>query len=101
SLSDLEDVPLATTKAGVSVLVKNVGDVSFGPDIRRGVADWNGEGEAVGGIVVMRYGMNALDVINGVKQKLAAIEPSLPPGVRIVAGYDRSGLIRDSIATLR
>ena len=101
SLSDLEDVPLATTPAGVPVLVKNVGDVSFGPDIRRGVADWNGEGEAVGGIVVMRDGMNALDVINGVKQKLAAIEPSLPPGVRILAGYDRSGLIRDSIATLR
>ncbi|HEY3886022.1 MAG TPA: CusA/CzcA family heavy metal efflux RND transporter, partial [Vicinamibacterales bacterium] len=101
SLSDLEDVPLTTTKAGVPVLVKNVGDVSFGPDIRRGVADWNGEGEAVGGIVVMRYGMNALDVINGVKQKLAAIGSSLPAGVQILAGYDRSGLIRDSIATLR
>ena len=101
SLSDLENVPLATTKAGVPVLVKNVGDVSFGPDIRRGVADWNGEGEAVGGIVVMRYGMNALNVINGVKRKLAAIEPSLPSGVQILSGYDRSGLIRDSISTLR
>jgi Cu(I)/Ag(I) efflux system membrane protein CusA/SilA len=101
SLGDLEDVPLATTRTGVPVLVKDVGHVSFGPDIRRGVADWNGEGEAVGGIVVMRYGMNALDVINGVKQKIAEVTPSLPDGVEIVAGYDRSGLIRDSIGTLQ
>ena len=101
SLRDLEDVPLATTRTGVPVLVKDVGDVSFGPDIRRGVADWNGEGEAVGGIVVMRYGMNALDVITGVKQKLAEIRSSLPPGVQIIAGYDRSGLIRESIGTLQ
>ena len=101
SLSDLEDVPLATTKNGVPILVGDVGNVSFGPDIRRGVAEWNGEGEAVGGIVVMRYGMNALDVINGVKAKLAEVAPSLPPGVQVVAGYDRSGLIRDSIGTLQ
>ncbi|MCC7241544.1 MAG: efflux RND transporter permease subunit [Acidobacteria bacterium] len=101
SLNDLEDVPLATTRTGVPVLVRDVGDVSFGPDIRRGVAEWNGDGEAVGGIVVMRYGMNALDVINGIKQKLTEIRPSLPPGVEVVAGYDRSGLIRDSIGTLQ
>ncbi len=100
SLSDLETVPVAS-KNGTSVLVKDLGNVSFGPDIRRGVAEWNGEGETVGGIVVMRYGLNALNVISGVKQKLAEISGSLPPGVEIVAGYDRSGLIRASIDTLQ
>src|SRR5947209_2880642 len=99
SLSDLEMVPVAS-KNGTAVLVRDVGSVSFGPDIRRGVAEWNGEGETVGGIVVMRYGLNALNVISGVKQKLAEISGSLPPGVEIVAGYDRSGLIRASITTL-
>jgi Cu(I)/Ag(I) efflux system membrane protein CusA/SilA len=100
SLSDLENVPVAT-KNGTSVLVKDLGSVSFGPDIREGVADWNGEGETVGGIVVMRDGMNALQVIDGVKQKLHQIMGSLPPGVEIVSAYDRSGLIKDSIATLQ
>jgi len=100
SLSDLETVPVAS-KNGTSVLVKDLGTVSFGPDIRRGVAEWNGEGETVGGIVVMRYGLNALNVISGVKRKLAEISGSLPPGVEIVAGYDRSGLIRASIGTLQ
>jgi copper/silver efflux system protein len=99
SLSDLETVPVAN-KNGTPVLVKDLGSVSFGPDMRRGVAEWNGEGETVGGIVVMRYGLNALNVISGVKRKLAEISGSLPPGVEIVAGYDRSGLIRDSIGTL-
>jgi Cu(I)/Ag(I) efflux system membrane protein CusA/SilA len=85
---------------GTPVLIRDLGSVSFGPDIRRGVAEWNGEGETVGGIVVMRYGENALDVIRGVKAKLKAIAPSLPPGVEIRAGYDRSGLIVASIRTL-
>src|SRR5579862_267198 len=100
SLSDLETVPV-TTKNGTPVLVRDLGTVTFGPDIREGVAEWQGEGETVGGIVVMRYGMNALTVINGVEQKLAEIKPSLPPGVEIVSGYDRSGLIRASIETLQ
>ena len=100
SLGDLETVPIAS-KNGTPVLVKDLGSVSFGPDIRRGVAEWNGEGETVGGIVVMRYGLNALNVISGVKQKLAEISGSLPPGVEIVAGYDRSGLINSSIDTLK
>jgi copper/silver efflux system protein len=100
SLSDLEMVPVAS-KDGVPVLVRDLGTVSFGPDIRRGVAEWNGEGETVAGIVVMRDGMNALNVIAGVKKKLADIAGSLPPGVEIVAGYDRSGLIEASIGTLR
>lgn len=100
SIQDLETVPVAT-KNGTPVLVRDLGTVTFGPDIRQGVAEWNGQGETVGGIIVMRYGMNALKVIDGVKQKLAAIQPSLPPGVEIVAGYDRSGLIRASIETLQ
>jgi Cu(I)/Ag(I) efflux system membrane protein CusA/SilA len=100
SLSDLETVPVAT-KNGTPVLVRDLGTVTFGPDIREGVAEWQGEGETVGGIVVMRDGMNALSVINGVKQKLSEIKPSLPPGVEVVAGYDRSGLIRASIETLQ
>ena len=100
SLSDLETVPVAT-KNGTPVLVRDLGTVTFGPDIREGVAEWQGEGETVGGIVVMRDGMNALNVINGVKQKLQEIKPSLPAGVEVVAGYDRSGLIRTSIETLQ
>src|SRR6059036_245951 len=100
SLSDLETVPVAT-KNGTPVLVRDLGTVTFGPDIREGVAEWQGEGETVGGIVVMRDGMNALTVINGIKQKLAEIKLSLPPGVEVVSGYDRSGLIHASIETLQ
>ena len=100
SLQDLEVVPVAT-KNGTSVLVRDLGVVTFGPDIRQGVAEWNGEGETVGGIIVMRFGMNALNVIDGVKKKLAEIKPSLPPGVEIVSSYDRSGLIQESIRTLQ
>ncbi|MGA7857287.1 MAG: CusA/CzcA family heavy metal efflux RND transporter [Terracidiphilus sp.] len=100
SLSDLENVPVAT-KNGTPVLVKDLGTVSFGPDVRRGAADWQGQGETVGGIVVMRYGMNALNVINGVKAKFKEIAPSLPPGVEIVTAYDRSWLINQSIHTLK
>ncbi|HLJ26039.1 MAG TPA: CusA/CzcA family heavy metal efflux RND transporter [Candidatus Angelobacter sp.] len=100
SLSDLENVPLAA-KNGTPVLIKDVGTVSFGPDIREGVAEWQGEGETVGGIVIMRYGLNALNVINGVKKKLAEIQATLPPGVEVVTGYDRAGLIQDSIRTLQ
>jgi Cu(I)/Ag(I) efflux system membrane protein CusA/SilA len=100
SLQDLETVPVVT-KNGTPVLIRDLGTVAFGPDIREGVAEWNGEGETVGGIIVMRYGMNALNVIDGVKKKLVEIKPSLPAGVEIVAGYDRSGLIQASIKTLQ
>lgn len=100
SLQDLETVPVAT-KNGTPVLVRDLGTVAFGPDIREGVAEWNGEGETVGGIIVMRYGMNALNVIDGVKKKLVEIKPTLPPGVEIISGYDRSGLIQASIKTLQ
>ena len=100
SPADLENVPVMA-KNGTAVLIKDLGTVSFGPDIREGVAEWNGQGETVGGIVVMRYGLNALNVIDGVKKKLAEIKGSLPPGVEIVSGYDRAGLIEDSIKTLQ
>jgi Cu(I)/Ag(I) efflux system membrane protein CusA/SilA len=100
SLSDLETVPVVT-KNGTPVLVRDLAIVTFGPDIREGVAEWQGEGETVGGIVVMRDGMNALSVINGIKQKLLEIKPTLPPGVELIAGYDRSGLIHASIETLQ
>jgi Cu(I)/Ag(I) efflux system membrane protein CusA/SilA len=100
SLNDLETVPVAS-KNGTPVLVGDLGTVTFGPDIREGVAEWHGDGETVGGIIIMRDGMNALTVIDGVKKKLAQIKPSLPPGVEIVSGYDRSGLILASIHTLQ
>jgi Cu(I)/Ag(I) efflux system membrane protein CusA/SilA len=100
SLDDLRNVPVMA-KNGTPVLIKDLGTVSFGPDMREGVAEWNGEGETVGGIVVMRYGLNALNVIDGVKKKLAEIKGSLPPGVEIVSGYDRGGLISESINTLK
>src|SRR5215470_11536656 len=100
SLSDLENVPVMA-KNGTPVLMRDLGTVSFGPDIREGVAEWNGDGETVGGIVVMRYGLNALNVIDGVKKKLAEIKESLPPGVEIVSGYDRGELISESINTLK
>jgi copper/silver efflux system protein len=100
SLSDLETVPVVV-KNGTPVLIRDLGTVTFGPEIREGAAEWQGEGETVGGIVVMRDGMNALTVINGIKQKLAEIKPSLPAGVEVVSGYDRSGLIHASIETLQ
>jgi Cu(I)/Ag(I) efflux system membrane protein CusA/SilA len=100
SLGDLENVPVMA-KNGTAVLIKDLGSVSFGPDMREGVAEWQGEGETVGGIVVMRYGLNALTVIDGVKKKLEEIKDSLPPGVEVVSGYDRAGLIQESIKTLQ
>ena len=100
SLSDLESVPVAN-KNGTPVLVRDLGTVSFGPDVRRGAADWQGRGETVGGIIVMRYGMNALSVIDAVKQRFRELGPSLPPGVEVVTAYDRSWLINESIHTLK
>jgi Cu(I)/Ag(I) efflux system membrane protein CusA/SilA len=100
SVSDLEQISVATNN-GTPVLIRDLGVVSLGPDLREGAAEWNGDGETVGGIVVMRYGQNALTVIDGVKQKLVEIQKTLPAGVEIVAGYDRSGLIQESINTLK
>src|SRR5213596_2292767 len=100
SIADIENIPLKTEK-GTPVFVKNIGTVHLGPDLRRGIAELDGKGETVGGIVVMRYGENALNVIDGVKKKIDEIKSSLPAGVRIVPTYDRSELIRRAIATLR
>ena len=100
SVADIENIPLKVDK-GTPVYVKNVGTVHLGGDLRRGVAEMDGKGETVGGIVVMRYGENALTVIDGIKKKIEEIKSSLPEGVKIVPTYDRSELIKNSIATLR
>lgn len=100
SIGDIENIVLKVEN-GTPVYVKNIGKVHLGGDIRRGVAELDGKGETVGGIVVMRYGENALKVIDGVKEKLAEIKSSLPEGVRIVPTYDRSDLIKRAISTLR
>jgi Cu(I)/Ag(I) efflux system membrane protein CusA/SilA len=100
SVEDIENVVLKVEN-GTPVYVKNIGKVHLGGALRRGVAELNGNGEVVGGIVVMRYGENALNVIDGVKKKLEQIRSSLPQGVRIVPTYDRSELIHRSISTLR
>jgi Cu(I)/Ag(I) efflux system membrane protein CusA/SilA len=101
SLSDLENVVVSATENGSAIRVRDIGQVTLGPDLRRGVSDLDGEGEAVSGIVVMRQGENALEVIGRVKEKLRQIEPGLPAGVKIVPVYDRSELIRHSIGTLK
>jgi Cu(I)/Ag(I) efflux system membrane protein CusA/SilA len=98
SLADLENIPVKVVN-GTPVYIRHLGAVHLGPDLRRGVAELNGEGETVGGIVVMRYGENALRVIDGIKEKLNQVK--LPEGVQIVPTYDRSELIKRSIDTLR
>src|SRR2546422_4735333 len=101
SVEDIEKIVVGVeAKSGTPILVKHVARVALGPDIRRGVADLNGEGDTVGGIVVMRQGENALNVIQRVKAKLEELKPTLPEGVEIVTTYDRSGLIHRSIETL-
>jgi Cu(I)/Ag(I) efflux system membrane protein CusA/SilA len=101
SVADIEQVSLGASAAGTPVLVGDVARVTLGPDIRRGVAELDGKGEVVGGIIVMRFGENALRVIDAVKAKLREIEGSMPEGVRLVPTYDRSWLIGESIANLR
>lgn len=101
SLDDIRQVSLGATAAGAPIRVADVADVSLGPDIRRGVAELDGKGEVVGGIVVMRFGENALKVIDRVKAKLIEVQGALPPGVRVVPTYDRSWLISESIGSLR
>ncbi len=101
SVQDIEQVVLGATATGTPIRVRDVARVSEGPAGRRGVAELDGRGDAVGGIVVMRSGENALETIARVKARLAELEPSLPPGIVLKPVYDRSELIRRSIATLR
>lgn len=100
SVEDIRSIALRANANGTAVTVGDVATVTLGPDMRRGVAEWNGEGEVVSGIVVMRQGANALDVIQRVEAKLEELKPGLPQGVEIVEGYDRSDLIQRSIDTL-
>ncbi|NVN98012.1 MAG: efflux RND transporter permease subunit [Geobacteraceae bacterium] len=101
SKADLENIVIAADKRGTPIYLKNLGTVQMGGAIRRGMLDMNGEGEAVGGIVVMRYGENAKDVIDRVKVKIKELEKGLPPGVKIMVAYDRSDLIARAIDTLK
>src|SRR5271157_2099543 len=99
--SDVGKIEIGKNQYGVPLHISDVGDVTLGPDIRRGVADWNGTGDTVAGIVIMRQGENALQVIERVKQKLKDTEGGLPPGVKVVTAYDRSELILRSIENLK
>jgi Cu(I)/Ag(I) efflux system membrane protein CusA/SilA len=100
SVQDIQTLALGADETGTPVLVRDVARVELGPDMRRGVAEFNGEGEVTGGIVVVRYGQNVMDVIERVKAKIAEVRPGLPAGVDVVVTYDRSDLIQRSIDTL-
>ncbi|MBP6778002.1 MAG: efflux RND transporter permease subunit [Piscinibacter sp.] len=100
TLDDFRKIPLATTDAGVSVRLADVARIQIGPEMRRGIGELDGEGEATGGVIVMRSGGNALDTIAAVKDKLASLQAGLPKGVEIVPVYDRSGLIERAVENL-
>jgi Cu(I)/Ag(I) efflux system membrane protein CusA/SilA len=101
SVEDIETIPLGMGPNDAPLFIKDVARVHIGPELRRGVAEWNGKGETVGGIIVMRYGENALEVIDNVKAKLQELEAGLPDGVTIHTAYDRSSLIKRAIHTLQ
>ena len=100
ALDDLQHIPLGVNDRGIPILLKDVAQIRLGPQLRRGIAELNGEGEVVGGVIVMRYGENAQKVISQVKVKLAELAKALPPGVEIVETYDRSALIQRAVDTL-
>ncbi|MBL1141876.1 MAG: efflux RND transporter permease subunit [Proteobacteria bacterium] len=100
-LEELRNIPLGVNARGTPVLLKDVAQVRVGPQLRRGIAELNGEGEVVGGVIVMRWGENAKKVIDSVKDKLNELQQGLPDGVEIVETYDRSGLIERAISTLK
>ena len=101
TLDDFRAIPVALGDGGTPVLLGDVARVQVGPELRRGIAELDGEGETAGGIIVMRQGKNALETIEAVKAKIEALKPGLPPGVEIVPTYDRSGLIERAVAHLR
>ncbi len=98
---DIENIPVGVDKNGTPILIKNIANVTIGPELRRGLAEWNGEGETVGGVIVMRFGENALKTIELVKEKLKELEKGLPEGVKIKTAYDRSALIERAIDNLK
>ena len=100
SLEDFRNIPLSTTDAGVSVRLGDVAHIQVGPEMRRGIAELNGEGEVAGGVIIMRSGKNALATIDALKSKLAQLKTSLPPGVELIPTYDRSKLIKRAIDNL-
>ncbi len=100
AIDDLKNIPLGVNDQGTPILLKDVAQIRLGPQMRRGVAELDGEGEVVGGVIVMRFGENALTTINGVKAKLEELSRSLPAGVEIVETYDRSALIKRAVETL-
>ncbi|MGK0442760.1 MAG: Cu(I)/Ag(I) efflux system membrane protein CusA/SilA [Pseudohongiellaceae bacterium] len=97
---DLGNIPLGVNKNGTPLLLKDIADIGVGPQMRRGIAELNGEGETVGGIIVMRFGENAQKTIESVKAKLASLQKSLPEGVEVITVYDRSGLIERAVNNL-
>jgi Cu(I)/Ag(I) efflux system membrane protein CusA/SilA len=99
SVSDIEQIAMGVSPHGTPILLRDVATVTLGPDMRRGLVELDGQGEVVGAIVLMRFGENALTVTERIKAKLKELEPSMPPGVKVVTTYDRSGLIHESIAT--
>jgi Cu(I)/Ag(I) efflux system membrane protein CusA/SilA len=101
NLTDVQNIVVGADDRGTPILIKDVALVRLGPEMRRGLAEANGQGEVAGGIVVMRFGQNARDVIQGVKDKLEELKMGLPPGVRIVSAYDRAGLIDRAVDTLK
>jgi len=101
SIEDLKKVPVGMGPNNSPLLLEDIADVHLGPELRRGIAEWNGEGETVGGIIIMRFGENALEVIDGVKEKLEDLKKGLPEGVTIETAYDRSSLIKRAISTLK
>ncbi|MBI5410627.1 MAG: efflux RND transporter permease subunit, partial [Nitrospirae bacterium] len=98
-VEDIEEIAVGVNENGTPILLRDVATVKLGPDMRRGLVELDGKGEVVGGIVVMRFGENALTVIERIKAKLKELEPSMPKGVKVVTVYDRSDLIQESIAT--
>ncbi len=100
SIQDIEQIPVLLGKNGVPVLLKDVANVQLGPEMRRGITELNGEGEVVGGVIIMRFGQNAMQTIAAVKEKLMQLQSSLPKGVEVVTTYDRSSLIKKAIDTL-
>ena len=101
SLDDIRSIPVGVSASGTPVRVRDIATVGLGPELRRGLAEWNGEGEIVGGVVVMRFGENALAVIDRVKKKLEELKSGLPEGVVVHTAYDRSGLIRRAVDNLQ